>query len=151
MSNFMKAASIAWLKEFWKLGTGTRSELSLSPSLSTGAGGTKLLSSEKGSVKIVTLVLRGVVQICPCRLPLPSARSHLSLEQFWATRLLLLCQPSASAKWDRRKNVKCHHSASQDCLQSVVDMTEGCGRAFLSHESGTPALMVGLPCPSWGT
>lgn len=47
MSSFMKAASIAWLKEFWKLGTGTRSELSLSPSLSTEAGGTKLFSSEK--------------------------------------------------------------------------------------------------------
>jgi hypothetical protein len=45
----MKAASIAWLKEFWKLGTGTRSELSLSPSLSTGAGGTKLFSSEKNT------------------------------------------------------------------------------------------------------
>lgn len=47
VSSFMKAASIAWLKEFWKLGTGTRSELSLSPSLSTGAGGTKLLFSSK--------------------------------------------------------------------------------------------------------
>ena len=47
VSSFMKAASIAWLKEFWKLGTGTRSELSLSPSLSTGAGGTKLFSSKK--------------------------------------------------------------------------------------------------------
>lgn len=47
VSSFMKAASIAWLKEFWKLGTGTRSELSLSPSLSTGAGGTKLFSSIK--------------------------------------------------------------------------------------------------------
>lgn len=47
VSSFMKAASIAWLKEFWKLGTGTRSELSLSPSLSTVAGGTKLFSSKK--------------------------------------------------------------------------------------------------------
>lgn len=47
VSSFMKAASIAWLKEFWKLGTGTRSELSLSPSLSAAAGGTKLFSSTK--------------------------------------------------------------------------------------------------------
>lgn len=50
VSSFMKAASIAWLKEFWKLGTGTRSELSLSPSLSTVAGGTKLFSSKKQPV-----------------------------------------------------------------------------------------------------
>lgn len=50
VSSFMKAASIAWLKEFWKLGTGTRSELSLSPSLSIVAGGTKLFSSKKQPV-----------------------------------------------------------------------------------------------------
>lgn len=48
LSSFRKAASIAWLKEFWKLGTGIRSELSLSPSLSPGAGGARLVfSSEK--------------------------------------------------------------------------------------------------------
>lgn len=47
LSSFRKAASIAWLKEFWKLGTGTRSELSLSPSLSPGAGGARVeFSSE---------------------------------------------------------------------------------------------------------
>lgn len=101
VSNFMKAASIAWLKEFWKLGTGTRSELSLSPSLSTGAGGTRLLSSRKCEYMIVGLSL---TSLCRPALCCPSA--HLSLEQFWTTRLLLLCQPSASAKWDRRQKVK---------------------------------------------
>ena len=50
VSSFVKAASIAWLKEFWKLGTGTPSALSLSPSVSTGAGGPELFSSFFGAV-----------------------------------------------------------------------------------------------------
>lgn len=48
LSSLRKAASIALLNEFWKLGTGTRSELSLSASLSPGAGGATVgVSSEK--------------------------------------------------------------------------------------------------------
>lgn len=48
LSSFRRAASIAWLKEFWKLGTGIRSELSLSPSLSAGTGSARVFSSERG-------------------------------------------------------------------------------------------------------
>lgn len=44
-SGFMKAALMAWLKECWKLGTGTGSELSLSLLLSTRAGETRLFAS----------------------------------------------------------------------------------------------------------
>lgn len=43
LSSCDKACSKAWLKEFWKLGTGTRSEPSLSPSLSA-VGGAKNMS-----------------------------------------------------------------------------------------------------------
>lgn len=56
LSSFRKAASIAWLKEFWKLGTGTRSELSLSASLSPGAGGARLwFSSGTGTAELSLL------------------------------------------------------------------------------------------------
>lgn len=45
LSSCSSAFSMAWLKEFWKLGTGTRSEPSLSPSLSA-AGGASSLSAD---------------------------------------------------------------------------------------------------------
>ncbi|TNN70660.1 hypothetical protein EYF80_019097 [Liparis tanakae] len=38
LSSCRSAFSKAWLKEFWKLGTGTRSDPSLSPSLSAARG-----------------------------------------------------------------------------------------------------------------
>lgn len=99
MSSFMKAASIAWLKEFWKLGTGTRSELSLSPSLSIGAGGTKLFSSKKYQCYNSGNNSRDLHFLKGAKFPLHlEGRPHLSLEQFWATHLLLLSQLSASAK-----------------------------------------------------
>lgn len=42
LSNCISAFPKAWLKEFWKLGTGTRSEPSLSPSLSAAGGASSL-------------------------------------------------------------------------------------------------------------
>lgn len=42
LSSCKRAFSKAWLKEFWKLGTGTRSDPSLSPSLSAAGGASSL-------------------------------------------------------------------------------------------------------------
>lgn len=42
VSSCSSAFSKAWLKEFWKFGTGTRSEPSLSPSLSAAGGASSL-------------------------------------------------------------------------------------------------------------
>lgn len=47
LSSCSSAFSMAWLKEFWKLGTGTRSEPSLSPSLSAAGGASSLSAGAK--------------------------------------------------------------------------------------------------------
>lgn len=47
LSSCRSAFSNAWLKEFWKLGTGTRSDPSLSPSLSAAGGASSLSAGTK--------------------------------------------------------------------------------------------------------
>lgn len=49
LSSCNRAFSMAWLKEFWKLGTGTRSDPSLSPSLSAAGGASSLSATHAQS------------------------------------------------------------------------------------------------------
>lgn len=96
-SSCSSAASTAWLKEFWKLGTGTRSDPSLSPSLSA-TGGARNTSARRGRglLQRTDPTLRhslghiGVLNL--------KSVAHLSLGEVWARHLLGLFHLSASTR-----------------------------------------------------
>lgn len=99
LSSCSRAFSMAWLKEFWKLGTGTRSDPSLSPSLSAAGGASSLSAAHARG--------REGGRVTKPRTPTKDERGCYTaiypLEPPGVQRLPWLSRPAASVQDKRRR------------------------------------------------